>query len=121
MAKSSPLTIGDQHVQVIIQEDNAREIENAFNSQIAKALEEIGLLAEGYAKKACPVDTGRLRASITHKIDAGDDSVYIGTNVEYGKYVELGTRYSKAKPYLKPAATEHGSQYRSVLKANLES
>lgn len=117
----NPLTLGDRQVQVIINEDNARQIENAFDAQIAKALEEIGLLAEGYAKKACPVDTGRLRASITHQIDTGSDSVYIGTNVEYGVYVEMGTRYRKAKPYLKPAATEHGSQYRSVLRANLES
>ena len=31
------------------------------------ALEKMGGTAETYAKKACPVDTGRLRASITHQ------------------------------------------------------
>jgi len=32
----------------------------------AKALEMIGLMAERHAKEYCPVDTGRLRNSITH-------------------------------------------------------
>ena len=69
------------------------------------ALEEIGLLAERYAKTACPVDTGRLRNSITHEAD--EESVSIGTNVEYGKYVELGSSRRRPHPYLKPAATGH--------------
>ena len=49
-----------------IQADNAKEIAAALNKAVAKALEEIGLPAEGYAKEACPVDTGRLHNSITH-------------------------------------------------------
>ena len=32
----------------------------------ARALEKAGLTAENYAKLACPVDTGRLRNSISH-------------------------------------------------------
>ena len=35
------------------------------------------------------VDTGHLRSTITHMVE-GDD-VYIGTNVEYAKYVHEGT------------------------------
>lgn len=86
---------------------------------IATALEKIGLLAEGYAIKRCPVDTGRLRGSITHEVDFDGDAVYIGTNVEYAPYVELGTSRQKAQPFLRPAASEHGVQYRKVLKKAL--
>lgn len=31
-------------------------------------------------------------------------SVYVGTNVEYAPYVELGTSRQEAQPFLKPAA-----------------
>lgn len=102
----------------------AREIRAATR----RALETIGLLAEGYAKDKCPVGTpestgipgyvgGTLRNSITHEVDG--DSVYIGTNVEYAPYVEMGTRYMSPRPYLRPAATEHGIQYRQVIKREL--
>lgn len=37
------------------------------------------------------VDTGAMRNSITHQVDIGDQSVYIGTNNEYAIYHEVGT------------------------------
>ena len=100
--------------------DNSDMVVKDISQAISSALEEIGMLAEGYAKRACPVDTGRLRNSITHQVDSGDRSVYIGTNVEYAPHVELGTRHQQAQPYLRPAATNHASQYRQVLKSHME-
>lgn len=104
---------------VTVNEDNKKQVVDGIDSAIGVALEEIGLLAENYAAKKCPVDTGNLRASITHEVDAGDNAVYIGTNVEYAPYVELGTSRQKAQPFLRPAASEHGAQYRQVLKKAL--
>ena len=61
-----------------------------YDADKQAALEAIGITAEGYAKKLTPVDTGRLRNSISHAV-SGDD-VYIGTNVQpYAIFVELGT------------------------------
>lgn len=105
-------------VEVVV--DNTELTERAIKRAILKSLEEIGLLAEGYAKKRCPVDTGRLRNSITHAVEDGENTAYIGTNVEYARYVEVGTSRQKAQPYLRPAARDHANQYRSVLKVNLE-
>ena len=108
-----------------IRENNAKLIEREINDAILRALEEIGIVAEGYAKRLCPVDTGRLRNSITHAIDNDEKAVVIGTNVEYGPEVEFGrsgTKYRGAnggKGYLRPAAQDHGSQYRSILKKHL--
>ena len=48
------------------------------------------------------VDTGRLRASITHR-GMRDDDVYfqeIGTNVEYASDVEFGTSQTMPHPFL---------------------
>lgn len=102
-----------------VNEDNIDAAVTGISAAVSSALEKIGLMAEGYAKKKCPVDTGNLRNSITHQVDG--DAVYIGTNVEYAPYVELGTSRQKAQPFLRPAASEHGAQYRQVLKKALGS
>lgn len=61
--------------------DNSGELLRILEGRKAAALEAIGITAEGYAKIRTPVDTGRLRNSITHAVKGND--VYIGTNVEY--------------------------------------
>lgn len=67
--------------------DNSAAALGAINAASLRGLERCGLAAEGYAKDLCPVDTGNLRNSISHAIDKGGDTVYIGTNVEYAPYV----------------------------------
>lgn len=105
--------------KVTVIQDNTEQVVDGIEAAVGVALEKIGLLAENYAAKKCPVDTGNLRASITHEVDAADNAVYIGTNVEYAPYVELGTSRQKAQPFLRPAASEHGVQYRQVLEKAL--
>ena len=41
--------------------DNSKEVSAAIEAAILRGLEKCGLVAEGYAKKLCPVDTGNLR------------------------------------------------------------
>lgn len=98
--------------------NNADKFRDALPKQIEQALIAIGMTAETYAKRDCPVDTGRLRNSITHTYDG--DSAYIGTNVEYGKYVELGTTRMKKRPFLAPAATQHNEEYKNIAKQALK-
>ena len=50
---------------------------------------------------------------------SGEKSVYIGTNVEYAPYVELGTVRTRAKPYLRPAAENHGEEYKKIIRNEL--
>ena len=67
-----------------LKEDNRALIKSATQEQIVAAMEAIGAQAENYAKMKCPVDTGRLRNSITHTMRTGKNpTVIIGTNVEY--------------------------------------
>jgi len=51
------------------------------------------------------VDTGRLRASIHWEIreDAQGLEARIGTNVQYGYYLETGLRNGRTYPFLRPA------------------
>ena len=81
----------------------------------AQALEIIGGRAERPAKAACPVDTGRLRNSITHQ-QWSESVEVIGTNVSYGPYVELGTHKMAAQPFLRPAVENHVGEYQAILK-----
>jgi len=106
-------------VEVIVEVDNLKKIQKLYPEAIAKALEMIGLKAEGYAKKKCPVDTGNLRNSITHRVQVEEKAAYIGTNVEYGPYVEMGTSKMDARPFLKPAATNHTSEYKAIFQSVL--
>lgn len=113
------LTASDISGLVEVREDNREAIADAIDRALVAALEEVGLVAEGYAKRACPVDTGRLRNSITHIVDEGTRHVIIGTNVEYAPYVELGTRHQKPQPFLKPAANDHASTYKGIFRKHL--
>ena len=112
-----------------ITKDNTAIVQAGIKKAIMNALEEIGLKAEKYAKKLTPVDTGRPRNSITHRIDIFGTAVYIGTYVSYGKYVEMGVSTwdgsgPKKAPkggykMLRRAATEHGEEYRDIIKKHL--
>lgn len=102
---------------VRIAQDNTQEVLSGLRNAIDKALEESGLYVENAAKQLCPVDTGRLRNSITHQ-KSGDKTEQVGTNVEYGKFVELGTSRMGAKPYLKPAAQNSESAIEGIFKSN---
>lgn len=121
--------------------DHSDEVLAALQEATERALEKCGLVAEEYAKKLCPVDTGNLRNSITHEVS--ENSAYIGTNAEYAPYVELGTgkyypggrptpwKYqdakgnwhwthgNPAKPFLKPAVADHKRTYRKIIRDEL--
>ena len=97
--------------------DNSELVGEEFQQACERALTRIGFQAETYAKRECPVDTGNLRNSITNAVD--DKSAYVGTNVEYAPYVELGTSRAKAQPFIKPAATEHSDVYKRIVQDEL--
>lgn len=114
------LTAGDINAKIIITQDNTAIIEGAINAAVKKALEKIGWTCEGYAKRLCPVDTGRLRNSIAHQLMNDEDAVIIGTNVEYGPYVELGTSRQREQPYLRPAAQNNEDEWNRIMERELK-
>ena len=91
---------------------NVNDILSALEKGKRNALTAIGSSAETYAKQETPVDTGRLRNSISHAVDG--EAAYIGSNVEYAPYVELGTSRAKAHHMLQKAATEHSAEYKRL-------
>lgn len=102
-------------------EDHSDECLEFLDVIVYTALEKCGLVAEGYAKRLCPVDTGRLRNSITHTtVSEGETVTYVGTNVEYAPYVELGTLRTRAQPFIKPSVADHVSEYKRIIEDELK-
>lgn len=102
--------------------DNRKQVLSAMEKAKRQGLEAVGLAAEGHAKKNLypghGLDTGRLRNSITHVTD--ENAAYIGTNVEYAPYVELGARNRKGLHYLQQAATTHTAEYKKLMEDALK-
>lgn len=107
--------MADIKVQVTSNKD---EVLKAAEAAISRAMERIGLRAERMAKTYCPVDTGRLRSSISHT--STEKSAIIGTNVEYAPFVELGTSRRSPTPYLAPAIENHLDEYRQIVESELK-
>ena len=128
----------------VVFNDYSADVLNEFHDAVLRALERCGEQAEGYAKDLAPVDTGNLRNSISHTVDEDEPAAYIGSNVEYAAYVELGTgKYTDggrptpwvyqddngkwhwtagnpAQPFLKPAVADHPQTYRNIIEDEMK-
>lgn len=106
-----------KYLKLEIKENNTLKVLVELASKKKKVLVAWGTLAVNWATKIITqkgaVDTGRLRQSITYQV--GDDYVEIGTDVEYGKYVELGTYKMKKRPFIVPAITRHKAEYQKLF------
>lgn len=127
--------------------DNTPQVKQEFSRALLRGMWSVGETAARYARELTPVDTARLRNSITHVEDENEKAVYIGTNVEYAIWHEIGTgiyasqgggrqspwafqdkngdwHYThgvKARHFLQRAATEHGDEYKRLLESSLKS
>lgn len=111
---------------------------SSMSSAKEAALNIIGIKLEKYAKALCPVGTpestgvpgyrgGTLRNSISYAYD--DESVSVGTNVEYAPYQELGftsvagrhiPATNDGKGFLRPAITDHINEYKDIIRRELK-
>lgn len=87
-----------------------RAFKKLVDAETVRVLTRIGIRGEALAKQGITgrpdpelkaVDTGRLRASITHEIHPDKLLVRVGTNVQYAIFVFLGTVKMTARPVLR--------------------
>jgi len=126
--------------------DNKQEIMQAMKDQVTGWLNAIGEDAASTAANKAPVDTGALKNSISHAVDESELKAYIGTNIEYAIWHELGTgKYASegggrqggwnyqdsegnwhhtegvpAKHFLQFGATAHQAEYKAMLEKALK-
>lgn len=134
-------------------ESNSKGFNEALQKGIKNGLTKIGMKAETYAKQLAPTDTGLLRNSVTYAIggeqphirkyydDAGANSgkyagvapadstgqttLYIGSNVNYAPFQELGHHTTKGtwiepQEFIGPSIEGHRTEYQNILKAEVE-
>jgi len=136
-------------------ESHVAEFKAELERRIPIVLDAVGQGAEGDAmetlrdrigKSEWYVPTGTLMNSITHQVVESEDSVYIGTNIEYAPYVEYGTGIyadngagrqtpwvykgndgklhfthgMKPKHFLKDGVIGNVKKYNDIIKAGLE-
>ena len=112
-------------------------------STIAQLLK-VAIVIEGRAVANVPVDTGRLRGSITYALQgraigvtrqsqvSGEANVgdgvskpsennvaHIGTNVEYAQHVEFGTFKMTKQPFLRPALDASRSDVQRIMQKEI--
>ena len=118
---SDDVAAGNAYIKIV--QDNSHLVAQMIPKAIARALEEVGILAEGhvigYMTERFIVDTGRLRNSITHAIQQ-DNTVIVGTNVSYAKYVHNGTSKVTGRPFLTAPISQHLDEYREMIREALK-
>jgi len=103
-----------------VQKKMEQIVKDIQGGPFTQAMKKATLLVARAAKQNAPVDTGRLRASITPEIRRMTREVHgvVGSNVKYAPFMELGTR-----PHWPPVsalevwAARHGTSAYLVARA----
>ena len=80
-----------------------------------KAVKLYGSMLQTKAMLYAPVDTGTLKRSISFKIEDGGLTAVITPTAHYASYVEYGTRFMNAQPYLTPAFNKVVPQFKYAM------
>lgn len=82
-------------VEFTISADNTEAVLQELSTKLEAILEAWGIQGVGAVQDIITsesrIDTSAMLNSISHQVDLNDQSVLIGTNVEYAIYHELGT------------------------------
>lgn len=99
---------------------------------VTRGMKKATALVQGDAKRLCPVDTGRLRESITTKVETDGTDVVgtVGTATSYAPFVEFGTgqrgdssvahrtdwKGQAPQPFLYPALKQNERNVNDIIK-----
>lgn len=74
-----------------------------------------GAELQNKAMRTAPVDTGTLKRSIGLEITEAGMTAEVEATAEYAPYVEYGTRFMKAQPYIRPSLEEQKKSFKNDL------
>lgn len=88
---------------------------NATLDDVKRVVKMNGAELTSEAQWKAPLDTGFLERSIVFSLANGGLTAQTLVGAEYGPYVEYGTRYMAAQPYLRPAFRKQKQKFKSDL------
>lgn len=100
---------------------------NVQMSDVKRVVKANGAALQEAAQRKAPVGTpqstgipgyvgGTLKRSIVLEIRDGGLTAEVEPTAEYAAYVEYGTRYMNAQPYMRPSYTAQKEKFKSDLK-----
>jgi HK97 gp10 family phage protein len=92
---------------------------SAIETAAIMTVAEVAYGIEATSKALVPVDTGTLRRSIHTVFSPGGLRAIVGPSVAYSIFVEFGTRFMAARPYMRPAAARWLRLFPSRFRARL--
>lgn len=93
---------------------------NIHLDDVKKVVRHNGAEMQEKAQRNAPVDTGHLKRSIGIEIRDSGMTAEVQPTADYAPYVELGTRFMEAQPYLKPAFDDQKEKFKRDMKKLVE-
>lgn len=90
-------------------------LKNATLADVKTAVRNNGIEMNRTASRLAPVDTGFLRRSIVFAIADGGLTATSTAGAEYAPYLEYGTRFMSAQPFMRPAYNQQKAKFKSDM------
>lgn len=88
--------------------DDVKKVVRHNGSQLQQKIQEKADFKKGY-------QTGTTKRSVGLEIKDGGLTAESGATTEYAEYLEFGTRFMEAQPFVKPAMEEQSKKFESDL------
>jgi HK97 gp10 family phage protein len=87
------------------------------DNKAGKRVKVLGARGSNRSKPGMPPhkDYGRLRQSIATDFDPATTTARVGTNLAYGKFLELGTSKMRPRPYLRRTLAEEKNEIERMI------
>jgi HK97 gp10 family phage protein len=95
-----------------------KQFDSGMQRHVHRLLASWAADVKALARQLVPVRTGHLRQSIYAEVR--EWVVQIGAEATYALFVELGTRYMQARPYLYPAIQAYLPELESIIQEAIE-
>jgi HK97 gp10 family phage protein len=110
---------GQTGVSIKVVSNRLPALPAAIKTLVAAEVQKAGFQIEADAKAKVPVRTATLQRSIHTVLSNGGMTATVGPSVDYGIYVEFGTRRAGARPFMRPAAEKVLPQFAAAVKSAL--
>ena len=94
--------------------------QNAVLDDVKRVVAHNGAQLQEKAQRNAPVDTGTLKRSIVLSTEDHGLTAEVEPIAEYAPYVEYGTRFMNAQPFVGPAFQEQKVKFKKDLKKLME-
>lgn len=88
---------------------------NAVLAAVRKTVQRNGAELQTKAQRNAPVDTGNLKRSIRLQIRDNGLTAEAEATADYASYVEWGTRFMKAQPFMRPAFNSQKEKFKNEI------